>query len=103
MKWLKILHEVGRGFSHLSWARGVFYVKIVCFIAAFITLNFATEPIGNNRCKHGLRLFVIYEQSQQSSATAVCQLFGENRPPQFTPSCGCVLLEFNRDSTKQWV
>ena len=57
----------------------------MCFISAFITLNFATEPIGNNRCKQGLRLFVIYEQSLQSSATAVPQLFGENRPPQFTP------------------
>jgi len=57
----------------------------VCFISAFITLNFATEPIGNNRCKQGLRLFLIYEQFLQSSVTAVCQLFGENRPPQFTP------------------
>ena len=28
---------------------------------------------------------MIYEQSLHSSATPVCQLFSENRPPQFTP------------------
>jgi len=39
---VKILHEVGRGFSHLSWARGIFHVKIECALFPHLSCWFSS-------------------------------------------------------------